>query len=253
MSVRWLRQLRCIVAGLAVLASTGGECMGRPDNANDSVAAVADSPRSPAGANVWVLSGASIAATTATINGLAIDTGSVDSIARSAAAILASRGPDGVLSSVAANGPADMAIDFTAPGQPVSPLFHGFNLQWQSKTYPAQAKYRALVGQIRVDTLRFPGGQERGQFDPEASSSTRDDLGHDGVYQFRLTGEDVRHYIALCREQGIEAQIEVNMTNDDPAMAVRLIDYVVNTLTYDLKYVSMGNEPEIDLFDSWKY
>ena len=39
MSVRWLRQLRCIVGGLAALACAGGECMGRPENANDPAAA----------------------------------------------------------------------------------------------------------------------------------------------------------------------------------------------------------------------
>ena len=204
-------------------------------------------------ARVWVLSGERIDSNRATVNERQIDTTSVDSIARSAAAILSSRGPANILGESDSYRAADVSVDFTAPGQVVSRLFHGLNLQWQSKDFLSFAKYRALVSQIRVDTLRFPGGQERGVFDANAQSSAHDDLGRHSRYQFRLTGEDVRRYIDLCREQGIEAQIEVNLTNNDPAMAAGLVDYVVNTLRYDLRYVSMGNEPEIDLFDSWKY
>ena len=57
----------------------------------------------------------------------------------------------------------------------------------------------------------------------------------------------------MCRQLGIEAQIEVNMYDDDPEMARSLVDYVVNTLGYDLKYVSMGNEPEVNNANSWTY
>ena len=233
-----------LIAGCVSVVACGG----------GSGSAVAGTTSSPDTAGkIWVLNGASINANSATINDKTIDTSSLDTIVSSVAGILASNSALNLLSEDPANSSTDTRIDFTVPGKAVSSLFYGQNLQWQSKYFLSMAKYRALVGQIRVDTLRFPGGQERGQFDASASSSASDDLGLYSPYQYRLTGEDVRNYIALCREHGIEAQIEVNMTNDDPAMAARLVDYVVNTLKYDLKYVSMGNEPEINSFEAWKY
>lgn len=269
MNTRVLRQLLSIAGILVLTACSGGGGGNGSTSGNSSSPSSSSSggssttnrvctdPNLPTASNsaekVWVISGASISGNCATVNGLEIDTGSIDTISSSASAILASRGPATVVSEASAGSTADTFVDFTAPGKAVSSLYHGLNLQWQSKPFLSLAKYRALVGQIRVDTLRFPGGQERGQFEADASSSENDDLGLYSPYQFRLTGEDVRNYIALCNELGIEAQIEVNMTNNDPAMAAKLVDYVVNTLKYDLKYVSMGNEPEINNFEAWKY
>ena len=85
----------------------------------------------------------------------------------------------------------DTTIDFTAAGTATPPLFNSLNLGWYSKHFTGLALYRELISQIRVDMLRFPGGQERGYFNPTQTSLSGDwDLGT-SAYQFTLTGEEV--------------------------------------------------------------
>ncbi len=239
--------------GVALITLLLGACGGGSASLSSADPAPAPVSATPLSVNAWVLSGDGLDARRARINGLAMDTTSIDAISRSASALRAPVARLDLVGEVGAGVPEDAAVDFRAAGKAVSPLFHGVNIQWHSKYFLAIPAYRALVKQIRVDLARFPGGQERVRFDASAATRPDDELGQDQPYQFRLTGEDVRHYIDFCREAGIEAEIEVNLHNDDPAMAVALVDYVVNTLKYDLKYVSMGNEPEINNFAAWSY
>jgi hypothetical protein len=206
----------------------------------------------PPGYRVHRLSADSLTAKQVTVNGLSLDTSSASAIEASASAIVASSDAQATVAEVPGAAP-NLTVDFTAPSRRVPELFYGLNLQWNSKYFLTMRSYRELVRQIHVDILRFPGGQERVRFDRRARTSPNDRLGMDKPYQFDLTGEDVQNYIDLCRELGIAAEPEVNLYVDDPAMWADLIDQIVNELGYDLKYVSVGNEPEVNAYSNWTY
>ena len=249
------------VAGAAALVALALMCAcgtsAPPDTVvtDDACASAANAPAphgNPAGYRVHSLTADSLTATQVKLNGLSLDTSSVSAISTSALAIVnATDAPTTVAETPGAA--ADLFIDYTAPARQVPDTFYGLDLQWKSKYFLNMANYRELVKNIRVDILRFPGGQERVRFDRQARTSPNDELGGDQPYQFILTGEDVANYIDLCRELGIAAEPEVNLYVDDSAMAVNLIDQIVNEQGYDLKYVSVGNEPEVNISSNWKY
>ncbi len=203
----------------------------------------------PAGYRVHSLSGSSISARTATVNGVGMDTTSVETIAASVQAMLSSeaRAPRTV-AEVSGAAP-DVTVDFTAPATPVPATFHGADIQWRSKFFFGNPRWRALVSHMKLGILRFPGGQERVRYDRHLPSGTpaSDTLTVTATqpYEFRITGEDVEEFIGLCRELGIEAEPEVNLTVDDPAMWKDMVDQIVNGLGYPLTYLSVGNEPDI--------
>jgi hypothetical protein len=211
----------------------------------------------PAGAalqgySVHVLTAPTLRSSRVEINGRTVDTTSVESIRSSVEAIVKSEG-DLVVVREPGSTPADLRIDFTQEGRPLPETFYGFDIQWASKYFLADPRYRELVRSIKVDITRFPGGQERFRYDRSAKSSPADDLGMDKPYQFILTGEDIENYISLCRECGIVAEPELDLYIDDSRMWADMIDQIVNGLKYDLKYISAGNEPEVDIFSNWKY
>ncbi len=206
----------------------------------------------PPGYRVHCLSGDSLSSTIATINGLSLDVSSPDAIDASVRAILEStNAPRTVAETPGAT--TDLTVDFTAPSAPLPELFYGMNLQWKSKYFLTHPTFRALVRNIRLDMLRFPGGQERVRYDKSARTSPSDELGRDQPYQYVLTGEDVANYVDFCRELGIRAEPEVDLYLDDPPMWAGLVDQIVNELGYDLQYVSAGNEPEVNNDSSWTY
>lgn len=212
----------------------------------------------PPGYRVHVLSGDSLTAKIATVNGVAMDTSTVESIDASVRAMLDS-GPQAPRTVEEVSGrPPDVAVDFTAAATRVPAVFHGANIQWRSKFFLSNPRWRALVGHMKLGILRFPGGQERVRYDRRLPSGTpeSDTLAVTATqpYEFRITGEDVAAFIRLCRELGAEAEPQVNLTVDDPAMWRDLVDQIVNELGYDLKYVSVGNEPDVRSFNgNWPY
>lgn len=202
----------------------------------------------PAGYRVHWLSGDSLAARTVAVNGVSIDTSSVERIDASVQALRDSDHAPRTVEEVS-GASADASVDFTAPATPVPPTFHGADLQWRSKYFLSNPRWRALVRHMKLGILRFPGGQERVRYDRRAATGT---LAEDTLtvtptqpYEYRITGQDVAALVGLCTELGIEFEPEVNLTVDDPAMWGDLVDQLVNELGYDLRYVSVGNEPDI--------
>jgi hypothetical protein len=204
----------------------------------------------PDGYAVFILSADSLAAKSVTINGRAVDTSSVAAVRSSVEAIV---GSTDALCSVeeTRGGASELFVDFTSPGTSLSKLFYGMNLEWRGKYFLGNPIFRELVRNIHVDIMRFPGGQDRIRFDRLAKTTPHDALGMDQPYQFILTGEDVARFIGFCRELDIEAEPEMNLYVDDPARAESMIEQIVNELGYRLRYISAGNEPDIDTFSSW--
>jgi hypothetical protein len=203
----------------------------------------------PAGYAVHVLTGDSLGAADVAINGLTIDVSTVDAIEASVRAIVNDDHAPPTVEEITGV-PPDLAVDFTGAATPVPPTFHGANLQWRSKFFLRDPRWRALVGHMKLGILRFPGGQERVRYDGKASVAGTPEtdtlkVTADQPFEFRLSGEDVASYVALCRDLGIAAEPEINLTNDDPAMWADLVHQIVNDLGYDLQYLSIGNEPDI--------
>ncbi len=202
----------------------------------------------PEGYQVHWLSGDSLSARSVTVNGIAIDPTSVDSIDASVQALLASTHAPRTVEVVSGASP-DASVDFTAPAAPVPATFYGADLQWRSKYFLQNPRWRALVAHMKLGILRFPGGQERVRYDRDLPTGTvaEDTLAvaADQPYEYRITGEDVAAFVGLCQELGIEAEPEVNLTVDDAGMWAGMLDQIVNGLGYDLRYVSVGNEPDI--------
>jgi hypothetical protein len=214
-------------AGLAVGCPSTGEHMvyGNPD-----------------GYEVHHLGGDSLAAEQVTLNGVALDTSSPEAVDRSVRTMIdATRAPRTV-EELPASDSADLQVDFTS-SHPVPPHFYGGNIQWHSKFYFDLPLYRTLLRHIRIDRMRFPAGLERGQYERYATPSAADDLGDE---RFRLTGQDVESFISLCKENGIAAEPQVNTAEEHPEMWADMIDQIVNELGYDLKFVAVGNEADID-------
>jgi hypothetical protein len=204
----------------------------------------------PDGYAVHVLSGESLTAAEAAINGRAIDVSSTEAIEASVQGIIDDAHAPLTVEEVTGQSP-DLAVDFTGPATPVPATFHGANLQWRSKFFLQNPRWKALVGHMKLGLLRFPGGQERVRYDGKATTSGLPEtdtlkVTDDQPYEFRISGEDVASYIALCRDLGIAADPEINVTVDNPAMWADMIRQIVGDLGYDLKYVSVGNEPDIN-------
>jgi hypothetical protein len=203
----------------------------------------------PPAYRVHSLSGASLSAKTATVNGIGMDTTNVESIEASVRSMLdsAAQAPRSV--EEVSGQAADVSVDFTAPSTPVPATFFGADIQWRSKFFLSNPRWRALVAHTKLDILRFPGGQERVRYDRHLPSGTPAsdtlEVGPTQPYEFRITGEDVAAFVRLCTELGIEAEPEVNLANDDPAMWKGMVEQIVGELKYDLRWVSVGNEPDI--------
>jgi hypothetical protein len=232
---------------IAIYIAIGCSCAGSPAGGQNA-----------RGYTVHLLTGESLTASTVTINGRAIDTASTASIESSVQGILDGAPLLRTVEEVTGQ-PPDLTIDFTGPATPVPPTFYGANLQWRSKFFLRNPRWRALVAHIKLGLLRFPAGQERVRYDGKLSTSgtpQTDTLAvtADQSYEFRLSGEDVASYISLCRDLGIEAEPELDVTVSDPAMWADLIRQIVEDLGYDLKYVSIGNEPDINSVNgNWRY
>jgi hypothetical protein len=217
----------------------------------------------PEGFTVHTLSADGLCSRRAAINGLSVDTSSPAAIDDSVAAMVASTRAPTTVREVRGLTP-DLSVDFTRT-RPLPPRFYGLDLQWRSKYFLELPAYRALVKHMAVDILRFPGGQERVEYlrDVATRPSPQDELGMDQPYQFVLTSEDVARFVAFCRELGIEPQLEFNLYNTAPdtlgqhadgrSMWADMVDQVVNELGFDLRYLSAGNEPEVNNFGNWLY
>jgi hypothetical protein len=201
----------------------------------------------------YVLTGPALDSKTVTINGLSIDPSSVDSTRASVARVFSSNYPDGPIVREVKNESADLAIDYSAPGVAVPDVYYGVNVQIASKEFLAMPLYRELVSHLRIDIARFPAGQERVRYDRDAPADSPWRLGAQGDYEFLLTGKDVENFASLCRENGIKAEWQLNLANDDPAMWTRMADQVVNGLKLPIEYFSVGNEPDISPTGNWKY
>jgi hypothetical protein len=212
----------------------------------------------PAGYTVHVLTGDSLSAADVAINGLSIDVATVDTIDRSVQGIVDGNHAPRTVEEVTGQ-PPDLAVDFTGVATPVPPTFHGADLQWRSKFFLQNPRWKALVSHMGLGLLRFPGGQERVRYDGNQSASGTPEtdtlvVAPDQPYEFRISGEDIASYIALCQDLGIAAEPEVNITVDDPAMWADMVSQVVDDLHYDLKYLAIGNEPDIDSVNgNWPY
>jgi hypothetical protein len=233
-----------------VTALTAGCSSSHPDRPKESV--------NPAGYSVHVLTGDSLTAARVAINGRAIDTSSVEAIEASVQAILDSKQAPRTVEEVT-GAPPELSIDFTGPATPVPPTFHGANIQWRSKFFLQDPRWKALVGHMKLDILRFPGGQERVRYDgkdsvsgtPQSDTLT---VAPDQPFEFRISGQDVARFIALCRDLGIAAEPQLNVTIADAQMWAALVRQIVDDLGYDLKYVSIGNEPDINSHNgNWPY
>jgi hypothetical protein len=206
---------------------------------------VYDNPR---GYRVHWLSGDALSAQTVAINGVALDTSSVAAIDASVQAIRDSTHAPRTVEEMSGV-TSDLGVDFTAPAPAVPPTFHGANLQWRSKYFLTLPGWKALVGHMKLGLLRFPGGQERVRYDgrDSVSGTVEGDtltVGSGQPYEYRISGQDVRNYVQLCADLGIAAEPEVNISVDDAAMWTAMLQQIVD-LGYDLRYVSVGNEPDI--------
>jgi hypothetical protein len=208
-----------------------------------------------AGTQALVLTGSSLDAKVAAINGRSVDASSVSAVSASVAEIFASDYPDGaVIADADASSPApDYLIDFTAAGEAVSDIYYGVNIQIESKQFFSMPLYRELVRHLKIDIARFPGGQERVRYDRNAAAGATWKFGDDQEYQYLLTGPDVANYISLCRDGGFAADLECNAFTDDPEMWAGAADQIANGLGYGLKYMSFGNEPDINTKNNWNY
>ena len=206
------------------------------------------------GSQTYVLSGSAINARLVTINGFSLDSSAATAVADSAASIFASDYSSGTLISSAAAGATDYTIDFSSSGTPVSNIYYGGDIQIVSKQYLANPLYKALLGNIKLDIIRFPAGQERVKYDRAADATTTlsaEDAANG--YQYLLTGTDVANYIKLCKNLDIQADPEFNLFTNDPAMWSSLADQIVNGLGYSLEYMAAGNEPDINPTGNWTY
>lgn len=205
------------------------------------------------GSRAFVLTGSAIDAVGVTINGLSLDASTVSSVSDSAVRIFASNYADGTLIASAAAGKADVTVDFSSPGTTVSDIYYGADIQIISKQFLADPLYKALLGNLKIDIIRFPAGQERVRYDRFASADTPFMLGNGAEYQYLLTGADVANYIALCNDLHIQADPQFNVDTNDPAMWSSMTDQIVKGLGYDLRYMSVGNEPDINPTGIWTY
>lgn len=206
----------------------------------------------PTNYSAYVLTGSNLLATTAYVNGITIDTVSVDSISNSVASILNSGDSNGIVAEVDSKN-VDYTIDYTAAGKPVLELFYGADIQIASKAFLAIPEYIELIRNIKVDIIRFPGGGGRVRYERDPSNITENDYGNYKPYRFYMTGLDVANYISLCRNLGIQAEPEINLYVDNVAMASNMADQIVNELGYDLKYISGGNEPDANDYSNWTF
>jgi hypothetical protein len=208
---------------------------------------------SPAvGYAVHVLTGDSLSAQKVTINGLSVDTTSVIAIDNSVQAIVDSTNAPEIVEVAkdATSVSPDLTVDFTGTATPVPPTFHGADLHWRSKFFMEDPRWRALVKHLPLGLLRFPGGQERVRYDGKGSISgtvAEDTLAVTATqpYEYRISGQDVASFIGLCKDLGIAAEPEINLTVDDAKMWADLVTQIVSDLNYDLNYISVGNEPDI--------
>jgi hypothetical protein len=202
-----------------------------------------------AGSKVYVLTGNAINTQEVSINNLSLDFSSVSAISDSVNAIFASTYEDGVLITADTARRPDFTIDFSAPGTRVSDIYYGVNIQIVSKQYLSNPIYRELARNLKIDITRFPGGQERVEYVKNPPAGFVLDPG----YQYLLTGEDVENYINFCSGLGIKAELEFNLTNNDPQMWKSMTEQIVNDLGYNLEYMSSGNEPDINPTGNWTY
>ena len=203
------------------------------------------------GYSTWYLSGTDRLSSEVMINGFTINTSTIDTIRSSVDTIRSSECEYRIVEEIDSQN-TDMTIDFTSAAQPVSDVYYGMNLQWNSKYFLTVPKYRELAGHVKFDIARFPGGQERIRYDRSASTSPNDELGMDQVYQFLLTGEDISNFISFCSELEIEAEPEYNLFTSDPVMWADMVDQIVNELGYGLEYLCAGNEPEVNGHGNWE-
>src|SRR3954469_1910663 len=132
---------------IAIWLAIGCSCAGSPGRKN------------PEGYSVHILTGESLTATAVAINGRGIDTASAAAIDSSVRGIIDGAPLLRTVEEVTGVAP-DLTIDFTGPATPVPATFHGANLQWRSKFYLRNPRWRALVAHMKLGLLRFPGGQE---------------------------------------------------------------------------------------------
>jgi hypothetical protein len=202
----------------------------------------------PAGFTVHVLTGDSLSAQAVTVNGRTIDTATVESIDASVEQLVAETDAPTTVAEVTGVAP-QLTVDFTAAATPVPTTFRGADLQWRSKFFLGNPRWKALVKHLGLGLLRFPGGQERVRYDKDADSTTPDGdtlvVSESQPYEFRMGRDDITNYIALCKDLGIAAEPEIDITIDDVAQAKAMISQIVDHEGYDLKYVSVGNEPDV--------
>jgi hypothetical protein len=247
---------KCPLAEFEPQAQPKAGCSASPDTSPANYG-------NPNGYTVHTLTSDGLCSKLAAINGISVDTSDASTIDASIQAMIASTNAPTAVAEVAAATP-DVSADFTH-ATPLSSTFYGFNLQWRSKYFLKMENYRALVRNMRLDILRFPGGQERVEYlrNQATKPSPGDELGMAQPYQFVLTSEDVANYIDFCNQTKINAEVEINLYNlapdtlfqhhDGPSMAADMIDQIVNELGYDLHYISAGNEPEANTSSNWSY
>jgi hypothetical protein len=224
-----------IISSCAIENSRNPDTYGNPDNYK-----------------IYLLTGDSLDTKNVAVNGLTIDTSTIDSIDSSVQGIIDSTCKPNVVNEIS-DGSADYTIDYTQPANTVSDLYYGLDMQIESKQFLTMPKYKELVKNIKVNIIRFPGGQERVKYDKNASPDAVWKLGNSQDYQYLLTGTDVANFINLCKDLNVSAEPEVNIYNNDPIMAANFISQIFNDLGYDLKYISTGNEPDVNANSSWQY
>lgn len=175
------------------------------------------------------------------VNGLLIDSRTIQSIRSTVQAITQSECPYTLVRETDESD-GNILIDFTAEAPLVPDTYYGFNAIINGKYFFSLPKFMELSRHLKVDMVRF--GQMRCRYDREMETSTEDFLGDDETYQWRITGEDIENFINYCIEIGAEAEPELNLVSKDPTMWADMVDQIVNELGYDLKYISAGNEPE---------
>gem|GEM_PF-2975310 len=111
---------------------------------------------------------------------------------------------------------------------------------WQPNDYvPTPAPtYRTYLAALKPGVLRWPAGHRSQEY-----IWTRGGEGQHG--NWTLEPAHVDAFIALSKDVGADAMIAINLKRGTPAAAADLLKYLNVDKKYGVKYLQLGNEPDL--------
>jgi hypothetical protein len=204
-------------------------------------------PSGPKQGNVYIMTGDSRDATSATINGVPLRTDTIDAINQSIGAMLPTK-TDILDTSPSGSYSVDVNVNAAAT-RPIHPLFFGANLSdmafgWTTEEFDRtlrDPRYAELLGKLRPGLLRFPGGSI-GDIHWDRSN-TRSPIGQ------ILRAKDLDYLVTMSRQTGATLFIQVPLYPESLDEWTDFAAYVVEKNYTDVVYISSGNENEG--FEGW--